>query len=147
MKTTLLAVAIALAAATPAAAVSPPAPEGQALYPETVAAHGVAGAQKTIVRLVRGSGVLASGARFTLGASNVDYEAPGLTFKALRISFVRFGVNAVKLRGTGVVNGARVPFAAVGVHNALPGVDVFRIDWNHGAARGGRVAEGSVFIR
>jgi len=38
-------------------------------------------------------------------------------------------------------------FTAVGVHNALPGVDVFRIAWNHGASLGGRVTSGLLFIR
>jgi hypothetical protein len=53
----------------------------------------------------------------------------------------------VTLRGVGLLNHRRVPFTAVGVHNELPGVDVFRISWNHGAGLGGRVVTGSVFIR
>jgi hypothetical protein len=51
------------------------------------------------------------------------------------------------LTGTGIVAGRRVGFTAVGVHNALPEIDVFRIAWNHGASHGGVVTSGSVFIR
>ncbi|MES1246278.1 MAG: hypothetical protein ABUS54_01230, partial [Actinomycetota bacterium] len=65
----------------------------------------------------------------------------------LKVSRVAFGVNAVKLRGTGLLAGRRVAFTAVGVHNALPEVDVFRIAFGHGASLGGVVTSGSVFIR
>jgi hypothetical protein len=47
----------------------------------------------------------------------------------------------------GLVNVRRVGFTAVAVHNTLPGVDIFRISWQHGAALGGRVVRGSVFSR
>jgi hypothetical protein len=146
---------LALAAAAPAAAAprdeSPRAPAGQALYPETVPGAGlagVAGEQATIRHTVRGTG-LAGTALFRINTVKVLYvdSIRKLTFTSLKIGSVLFVDNKVTLRGVGLLNHRRVPFTAVGVHNELPGVDVFRISWNHGAGLGGRVVTGSVFIR
>ena len=141
MTKTLIAAALgacALAAPAYADTVTP-------LYPETIPGAGlggVAGASYTIVRQVSGTGT-AGGATFRISPKGVTYGA----FRSLRVANVLFGLNAVKLRGTGLVHGRRVAFTAVGVHNALPGVDVFRLAWNHGASLGGVVTSGSVFIR
>jgi hypothetical protein len=115
------------------------------LYPETVPGaglHGVAGASHTIVRTASGSGLVGSVA-FRLTPTQVTFGS----FRSLRVSKVLFGLNAVKLHGIGLVGGQRVAFTAVGVHNALPGVDVLRLAWNHGASVGGIVTSGSVFVR
>jgi hypothetical protein len=159
MKITTLALTgaacLALAAAAPAAAAPrddvPQAPEGQALSPEVVPGAGltgVAGVQATIVHVIRGTG-LTGAATFQVNRSKVLYADPirNITFTSLRIGSVRFVDNTATLRGVGLVNHRRVAFTAVGIHNQLPGIDVFRISWNHGAGLGGRVARGSVFIR
>jgi hypothetical protein len=140
--TRLLAVGVgALALAGPAIA----DPGYTALYPETVPGAGlssVAGATHTIVRLAAGHGTV-GGIPFSVSKAQVVYGR----FHSTRIRAVLFGLNAVKLRGIGLIDGRHVSFTAVGVHNAVPGVDVFRIAWNHGAAFGGRLSTGSVFIR
>jgi hypothetical protein len=131
----------ALALAAPAFA----DPGSTALYPETIPGaglSGVAGASHTIVRQVVGHGLVGATA-FRLTPSTVVYGS----FRSLKVQTVRFGTNAVKLRGVGLVAGRRVSFTAVGVHNAAPGVDVFRVAWNHGAALGGVVTRGLLFIR
>ncbi|MDX6472930.1 MAG: hypothetical protein QOK22_1746 [Gaiellaceae bacterium] len=154
---------LALAAAAPAVAVAAPrdaapqAPAGQALYPETVPGAGltgVAGAQATIQHVVRGAGFAGTAtARFRVdlgrSAGKVLYVDPSrrLTFTSLTIGAVRFVDNTATLQGVGLLNRRRVPFTVVGVHNQLAGVDVFRISWNGGAAHGGRVMGGSLFIR
>lgn len=132
--------ALALAAPTFAGA-----PQAQSLSPEIVPGaglSGVAGASHAIVRELSGNGVVA-GTAFRLTPKAVRFGE----FRSLKIRTVLFGQNAVKLRGTGIVAGRRVGFTAVGVHNALPEVDIFRIAWNHGASHGGLVTSGSVFIR
>jgi hypothetical protein len=148
MTKTLIAAGLAACAlAAPAAADS--GPGYTALYPEVVPGAGlagVAGASHTILRQAAGHGLVGSAA-FTLSPSRVSYTAGMLHFRSLGVRTVLFGENAVKLRGTGLLNGRRVAFTAVGVHNALPGVDVFRIGWNHGATHGGVVTSGLVFIR
>ena len=159
MKITTLALTgaacLALAAAAPAAAAprddSPQAPAGQALSPEVVPGAGltgVAGAQATILHVIRGTGFTGAAA-FHVDRSKVSYADPirKITFTSLRIGSVRFVDNTATLKGVGLVNHRRVAFTAVGVHNQLAGIDVFRISWNHGAGLGGRVAHGSVFIR
>jgi hypothetical protein len=163
MKITTLALTgaacLALAAAAPAAAAprddSPQAPAGQALYPETVPGaglSGVAGAQATIRHTVRGTGFTGAALfRIDLNrpAAKVLYVDPirKITFTSLAVGSVRFAGNKATLQGTGLLNHRRVAFTAVGVHNELPGVDVFRIFWNHGTGLGGRVVRGSLFIR
>jgi hypothetical protein len=146
MRKTLIAAALAaFALAAPAFA----DPGYTALYPETVAGaglSGVAGAEHTIVRQAAGHGLVGTAA-FTLTSNRVAYSARGVHFASLAVRTVLFGQNAVKLQGTGLVNGHRVTFTAVGVHNARPGVDVFRLGWNHGATHGGVVTSGIVFIR
>ena len=146
---------LALAGVAPAAAApldeSPQAPAGQALYPETVPGAGltgVAGEQATIRHTVRGTGLAGTGL-FRINAAKVLYvdSIRKLTFASLKIGSVLFVDNKATLRGVGLLNHRRVPFTAVGVHNELPGVDVFRISWSHGAGLGGRVVSGSVFIR
>jgi hypothetical protein len=163
MKITTLALTgvacLALAAAAPAAAAprddSPQAPEGQSLYPETVPGaglSGVAGAQATIRHIVRGTGFTGA-ALFRVDLNRtmgtVLYVDPirRLTFTSLKVGSVRYIDNKATLQGVGLLNHRRVAFTAVGVHNQLPGVDVFRIAWNHGAGLGGRVIRGSLFIR
>jgi hypothetical protein len=124
-------------------------PPGQALSPELVPGaglHGVAGASHTISRRLAGSGLVGAAA-FRLTPVRVAYGLAGLQFRSVEVQRVVFGLNAVRLRGIGSVGGRRVAFTAVGVHNARPGVDVFRLSWNHGAAVGGIVTGGSVFIR
>jgi hypothetical protein len=146
-KTFIAAGLAAFALAAPAAADT--GPGDTALYPETVAGAGLGGfadASHTIVRQAIGHGLVGAGA-FTLTAGRVTYSLAGLRFRSVGVRTVLFGQNAVKLRGTGLLNGHRVAFTAVGVHNALPGVDVFRIGWNHGATHGGVVTSGLVFIR
>jgi hypothetical protein len=141
MKKTVIAAALgALALAAPAFADTT-----TPLYPETVPGaglNGVAGASHTIARQAAGSGLVGSVA-FQLTPKQVAFGA----FRSVQVSKVLYGLNSVKLRGTGVVAGRRVAFTAVGVHNALAGVDVFRLAWNHGASMGGIVTNGAVFIR
>jgi hypothetical protein len=148
MKKTLVASALgALALAAPAFGAD--GPPGQALSPEIVPGaglSGVAGASYTIVRHAAGQGLVGT-ASFRLTPGRVDYRAAGIRFRSLKVGTVVFGLNAVKLHGTGLLDGRRVSFTAVGVHNAKPGIDVFRLAWNHGAAVGGIVTSGSVFIR
>jgi hypothetical protein len=139
---------LALAVAAPAAADDY---HGTALYPETVAGAGltgVAGQQATIRRVLRGTGSTAT-ATFQVGMKKLVFVdgSRGLRFNSSTISTVRFGVNDAKLKGFGLLNGRRVSFSALAVHNALPGVDTIRISLNRGASLGGRVLEGSVFIR
>ena len=117
------------------AARAPADPGYTALYPETVPGPGLG-------HLATGHGQ-AGGAAFTLSQARVTYGA----FRSLAVRRVRFGRNAVRLAGVGLVHGRRVPFVAVGVHNALPGVDVFRIAWNRGASFGGVVTSGLLFVR
>lgn len=141
IRQTFSAAVAALALAAPAAA-GHGAPHTTPLYPETVPSGGVLGAQYTIVREATGRGVVA-GAPFTLTLDRVRFGA----FVSTKVTRVLFGLNAVKLRGVGVVGGRRVAFTVVGVHNVVPGRDLFRIAWNHGAARGGMLTTGSLFIR
>lgn len=146
-KTFIAAGLAAFALAAPAAADN--GPGYTALYPETVAGAGlggVAGASHTIVRRATGHGLVGAAA-FTLSPTRVTYSLGSLHFRSSGVRTALFGENAVKLRGTGLLNGRRVAFTAVGVHNALPGVDVFRIGWNHGATHGGVVTSGLMFIR
>jgi hypothetical protein len=164
MKITTLALTgvacLALAAAAPAAAAprddtTPQAPAGQALYPEVVPGaglSGVAGAEATIRHTVRGSGFTGAALfRIDLSrpAAKVLYMDPirKIRFSSLDVASVRFVDNKATLQGVGLLNHRRVQFTAVGVHNELPGVDFFRISWNHGAGLGGRVVSGSLFIR
>ena len=154
MKITTLALTgaacLALAAAAPAAADT-----GQALYPETVPGaglSGVAGAQATIRHTVRGTGFTGAALfRIDLSrpAGKVLFVDPirKITFTSLTVASVRFVDNKATLQGVGLLNHRRVPFTAVGVHNELPGIDLFRISWNHGVGLGGRVVHGSLFIR
>jgi hypothetical protein len=151
----------ALIVAAPVAAAprddAPIPPEGQALSPEVVPGAGltgVAGAQATIRRVVRGQGLTDAGAaRFRIDlakpAADLSYvdATRHIVFRAVHLDSVRLGPNSAKLRGIGILNQKRVPFTAVAVHNALPSVDVFRISWSRGAGHGGRVSQGSVFIR
>ena len=130
----------ALALAAPAAA-DHGAPHTTPLYPETVPG-GVLGAQYTIVRRASGAGI-AAGVRFALTPDRVRFG----DFASTKVTQTLFGLNAVKLRGVGLVDGRRVAFTAIGVHNVVPGRDFFRISWNHGTARGGYVTAGSLFIR
>lgn len=138
----------ALAFAAPAAADNG-GPGYTALYPETVPGaglSGVAGASHTIVRLATGRGRVRGGA-FTIGNRHVTFTSGALHLTSLAGVQTLFGINAVKLHGAGLLDGRRVTFTAVGVHNATPEVDVFRIAWNHGASHGGVVTSGAVFIR
>jgi hypothetical protein len=158
MKITTLAVTgaacLALAVAAPAGADSQ-APEGQALYPETIPGAGltgVAGAEATIRHTVRGTGFTGTAlfrVDLSRSAGKVLYVDPvrKITFKSLNVGTVQFVDNKATLQGVGMLNNRRVAFTAVGVHNQLPGIDVFRISWNHGAGLGGRVVRGSLFIR
>lgn len=146
-KTVFASAAAALALAAPAFGAG--GPPGQALSPELVPGaglNGVAGVSYTIVRHAAGSGLVGSAA-FRLTPGRVDYRLGSVQFRSVKVQKVLFGLNAVKLRGTGLVDGRRVSFTAVGVHNARPGTDVFRLAWNHGAAVGGIVTNGSVFVR
>lgn len=140
--TRLVAICVAaLAFAGPAAA----DPGYTALYPETVPGAGlggVAGATYTIVRHASGQGTVGS-VPFSLSTARVVYGR----FHSTRVRSTLWALNAVKVRGTGTIDGHTVAFTAVGVHNALPGVDIFRIAWDHGASFGGRVTTGTVFIR
>ncbi|MCU1676930.1 MAG: hypothetical protein JWM93_1688 [Frankiales bacterium] len=163
MKITTLALTgaacLALAATAPAAAAprddSPQAPAGQALYPEVVPGAGltgVAGVQASIRHVARGTGFTGAAAfrvDVSQASGKVLYADPvrKITFTSLSIGSVRFVDNTATLRGVGLLNHRRVAFTAVGVHNQLPGIDVFRISWNHGAGLGGRVVRGSLFIR
>ena len=141
------------AAAAPRDA-TPPVPGGQALYPETVPGAGlggVAGTQFVLQHRVLGRGMIGTAVfRVDIGRnSTVVYVDPvrNLRFRALHIGAVSFVDNTAKLQGIGLVNHRRVGFTVFAVHNAQPGVDVFRIAWLHGASLGGRVFGGSVFIR
>lgn len=150
---------LALAVAAPAVAAprdaepTPTPPQGQALSPEIVPGAGltgVAGAQATIRRIVLGKGLTESGAaRFSIDLGKVSYVdvTRNVAFSSLTLASVRFGQNTATLKGIGLLNHRRVPFTVVAVHNALPGVDVLHIAWSHGASLGGRVVEGSIFIR
>lgn len=140
-KTLVAAVLGALAVAAPAFA----DPSTTQLYPETIPGaglHGIAGVSYTIERHAAGRGLVGSVA-FRLTPSKVTYGA----FRSVKVTTTLFGLNAVKLRGIGIANGRRVAFTAIGVHNSMPGVDVFRVTWNHGAALGGIVTSGSILVR
>jgi hypothetical protein len=148
-----LALAAGPAAAAPRDA-TPPAPAGQALYPETVPGAGlagVAGTQFVLQHRVLGSGSIGTANfRVDIGRNNtVVYADPvrNLHFRALHIGSVSFVDNTAKLRGIGLLNQRRVSFTVFAVHNAQPGVDLFHIAWLNGASVGGRVFGGSVFIR
>jgi hypothetical protein len=113
---------------------------------------GVKGTSTAKSRSVRGRGVVRAlggvgTATFSIGAGNrVTYvdARRHIRFSSTHVS-VRFGVQAARLTGTGVVNGRRVTFAAVAVDHGARG-DVFRIDWSHGIARGGVLLRGNVLI-
>jgi hypothetical protein len=138
----LVAVSVAaLALAAPAAA-DHGGPHTTPLYPETVPSGGVLAAEHTIVREASGGGI-AAGVRFSLTLDRVRFGG----FASTKVTHVLFALNAVKLRGIGLVDGKRVAFTAVGVHNVVPGRDLFRVVWNHGAAHGGLLTAGSLFIR
>ncbi len=109
---------------------------------------GVEGAQATIRHIVRGTGFTGA-ALFRMNLGKVQYIDPirKLRFTSLKVGSVQFVENKATLHGVGLLNHRRVAFTAVGVHNELPGIDVFRISWNHGAGLGGRVLNGSLFIR
>lgn len=146
---------LALAAAAPVAAAprDTASDRGQALAPEVVPGaglSGVAGAQATIRHTVHGTGFTGAGtALFRVDLGKVVYIDPArrLRFTSLSVGSARFVENSATLRGIGLLNHRRVAFTAVGVHNELPGIDVFRISWNHGAGHGGRVVRGSLFVR
>jgi hypothetical protein len=139
---------LALAAAAPAAADEF---HGTPLFPETVPGaglSGVAGAQASIVRTLRGSGATAT-ALFAVQKNRLVFvdKTKSLRFQSLHVGTVRFGVNDATLKGVGLLNGRRVGFTAVAVHNALPGVDLIRVSLGNRASLGGRVLKGSIFIR
>jgi len=138
---------LALVAVAPAAADN--APCCTSFYPETVdgaGLSGVAGAQASIVRALRGGGATA-GATFTVSKRSLVLATSSLSFRSLRVQTLRFGSNDATMKGVGLLNGRRVSFKAVAVHNALPGVDTLRVSLGTRAAVGGRVLEGSIFIR
>lgn len=148
-KTLISAGVACLALAGPAAAQE--GPGYTALYPEVVPGaglSGVAGAEATIHRTIRGGGSTAT-ARFTVRTNRLVFVdlRRNIRFRALKIGSVSFGLNDATLKGVGLKNGKRVAFTAVGIHNATPGVDVLRISFGRGPSLGGRVLEGQVFIR
>jgi hypothetical protein len=113
---------------------------------------GTAGTSATQKRFVRGVGGVGS-ARFQIDLSKgharklvfVDARRH-VTFRSLRVATLRFGKNAARLSGTGVLNRRRVRFAAVAVdHGARK--DIFRISWAGGASRGGLVVKGGLTVR
>jgi hypothetical protein len=139
---------LALAAAAPAAADDY---HGTPLYPETVPGaglYGVAGTQASLRRELRGTGSTATGV-FRIGTKTLVYadSTRNVRFRSVKVDTVRFGLNDATLQGFGLLNGRRVSFNAIAVHNAQPGVDTIRISLNRGASLGGRVLRGSVFIR
>src|SRR5262249_34633310 len=134
------AASLALVAAAPAAADDNPC--CTALYPETVNASGVAGAQATVVRVLRGGGSTARAA-FTVRKNSLVFGR----FRSLHVTTLRFGSNDATLKGVGLLNGRRVAFTAHAIHNNTPGVDVLRVSLAGGASLGGRVGQGSIFIR
>ena len=140
---------LALVAAAPAAAQD--GPGYTALFPETVdnaGLFGVAGAQATIVRKLHGSGATAT-ALFALEKGRLVFvdTTKSLRFRSLHVGTLRFGTNDATLKGVGILNGRRVGFTAVAVHNATPGVDVLRVSLGSRSGLGGRVLKGSIFIR
>lgn len=139
---------LALAAAAPAAADDF---RGTPLYPETVPGAGLAGvlgARATIVRTVRGSGATAT-ALFAVRKTGLVFvdRAQSLRFRSLRVRTVRFGTNDAMLKGVGLLNGRRVGFTALAVHNVVPGVDALRVSLGNRTGLGGRVVRGAIFIR
>jgi hypothetical protein len=139
---------LALVIAAPAAADEF---HGTPLYPETVPGaglSGVAGTQASLRRELRGTGSTATAA-FRIGTKTLVFTdlTRNLRFRALKVDTVRFGLNDATLKGVGLLNGRRVSFGAVAVHNAQPGVDTIHISLNRGASLGGRVLRGGVFIR
>jgi hypothetical protein len=71
----------------------------------------------------------------------------GTTFRSLQITRLTFSASAVKISGWGLLNGTKkVRFTALAVDHPTQ-VDVFKISWNGGAARGGNVLTGNVHVR
>ena len=139
---------LALAAAAPASADEF---HGTPLFPETVPGaglSGVAGAQASIVRTLRGSGATAT-ALFAVQKNKVIFvdTTKSLRFRSLHVQTVTFGMNEARLEGVGLLNGRRVGFTALAVHNQVPGVDVLRVSLGNRVGLGGRVVKGSIFIR
>jgi hypothetical protein len=146
-----LVVAAALALAGAALADQQPQP-GQALSPQVVPGaglSGVAGVRAARFRYVRASGITAA------GTFRIDFAAgPGgklvlvrrgaHVFRALRFTSMRWAARSVSMSGVGLVDGARVHFAALAVDGGSR--DVFRIAWRHRAAMGGVLSHGAVVI-
>ncbi|MHB8470975.1 MAG: hypothetical protein ACYDCH_14650 [Gaiellaceae bacterium] len=149
-KTMLLAGACALALAAPAAADSTAPP--QALAPELVPGaglSGIAGVHAVRYRFVRALGATAAGSfRIDFGAgpgNKVVLVRRGQpTFRALRVTSIRWAANALRMQGVGIVGGRRVQFSALAVDNGLR--DVFKLDWQHRASLGGLLTHGSIVI-
>jgi hypothetical protein len=148
---TLIASAVACLALSPVAPAAADEFHGTPLFPETVPGaglSGVAGAQASIVRTIRGSGATST-ALFAVQKNRLVFvdKAKSLRFRSLHVVSVRFGANDATLKGVGLLNGRRVGFTALAVHNASPGVDVLRVSVGNRTGLGGRVLRGSVFIR
>lgn len=79
----------------------------------------------------------------------VEYynRTTGLTFRSLKLTKLTFTASAVKIVGWGLVNGKqKVRFTAIAADHPTK-VDGFKISWNRGAAHGGNVLTGDVYVR
>jgi hypothetical protein len=144
--------------ATTTTTTTTPAPTTTSTTPSSPAPGGVAGRTKTQRRFVRGTGSVHALGRIGTARFSIDLrKGPGhkvtyadarlrVSFRSLRLASVRFGSNSATLRGTGVVNGRRVPFVAVAIDRGARG-DVFRISWSGGLPHGGTLLSGGLTVR
>jgi hypothetical protein len=130
-----------------------PLPPAQPIPP-----GGVAAVQKSVLRIVRGSGSVHALGRIGSAGFSVDLrKGPGhkvtyldlqqqLRFRSLHLRSVRFGTVSATLRGVGLLNGRRERFTATAVDRGKRG-DVFRIAWGGGRSHGGVLLTGGLSVR
>ncbi|HET7567916.1 MAG TPA: hypothetical protein VFJ91_07990 [Gaiellaceae bacterium] len=134
----LLAAAFLLAALAPAAA---------SARGDLLAGHTIAGAGNVPLR--RGWSVATAFVKIDFHAGPghklefVDV-GHGLHFRAVRFASATWGRRAVRFEGFGVADGRRVPFVATAIDGQAQ--DAFYVSWNHAAARGGPLRNGSITI-
>jgi PKD repeat protein len=134
----------------PTAAAAPPAAAPAA---PAVTTTGVAGVTKTVVHLVKGTGVLRRAkplprARFTVATKRLVYtdRRRHVAFRSTTAT-VRYAGRTATIRGKGVFGGKRVRYTAV-VHDGGAGRrDTFRLRLSNGFASSARLVYGNVTVR
>jgi|SRR5581483_1501619 len=135
MKRTLVVIAVAVASAIPVA--NGLALSGTVRAAGTVRASGTAGATGYFsIDLSRGKG------------GKIIYRQPGTheSFHSQTLGSIRFSSTAVRITGTGSINGTLVPFTMVATDHPAPMGDWFHISWAHGPSHGGRLTSGNIDI-